>query len=250
MEITVTEDYDSLCKYTADRVIERLQNKPSSLIVLPTGNTPLGLFHALVEQNQIGNVDFSQATLVELDEYYGINLDDRRNLFNWLDQEFISRLRTPFKSIHRFDSATVLPDDEAQRMEGEALNCGGVDILVLGLGLNGHLGFNEPSHVRQSKTRLMDLSPASILSSARYWGGEDLVPKKGFTLGLDVLATARQTYLMVSGEEKAPILAEMFLHRADPRMPASYLFEFPQAAVFCDRPASKQIEHLKPIYIE
>jgi len=239
MKFIVEEDYAGLSTYAAGWVVNNLLEKPDALLVLPTGNTPLGMFRALVDKNKKNEVDFSRAVLVELDEYYGISLDDRRNLFNWLEQELLDKLTTPFKSTLRFNSAAENPETEPGRMEREIIGRGGIDFLVLGIGPNGHLGFNEPGDPLLASSRIMQLTQASIRSSARYWGGEDVVPKKGFTLGIDVLSRARHTLLLASGEEKAKILAEAVAKHSDPSLPASYLHVFPDVTVCCYRAAAR-----------
>ena len=179
MNFIKVKDENELGKTAARLVCDAIHQKETSTLVFPTGNTPLGMFKELVSLYQSGKVSFRKSKLIELDEYYGIRKDDERNLFAWLDRELLQQVDYLSENIHRFDSDAADPQSEARRMAEVVNDSGGIDLLVLGLGLNGHGGFNEPGTRVDSPTRLVDLTPESIMSSANYWGDETALRFQG-----------------------------------------------------------------------
>jgi glucosamine-6-phosphate deaminase len=242
MNLVVTKDYEQLSAAAADAVVECIRQQPDLLLVLPTGNTPLGMYRHLVGRVQRGEVSFEQARLVELDEYLGIGLDDPRSLYRWLDEVFITPAGFSPDRVLRFDSTAADPAREAARVEAALEAEGGIGLLVLGLGPNGHLGFNEPGSPFDSRTRAIDLTPESIESNARYWGSADLVPCcRALTLGLGTLSAARQTLLLVSGAAKADILAETLHGPIEVGVPATLLRTLDNVTVIADDLAASQV---------
>lgn len=241
MKLIITENYKELSVRAADLVIEHIQQNPDSVLVLATGNTPLGMFSQLVCAYQRGDVNFQNCSLVELDNYFNISQNDHRNLFNWLAAEFIDRVDIAAENITRFNTASTDPEQETDRIEKEIEKVGGIDLLVLGLGTNGHLGFNEPGSDPESLTRVISLSKASIKSSAQYWGKEEEVPRQGITLGLKTLSGARNTLLLVSGEQKTDILALTLQGPTNTDIPATILQKHQNLCVIADKSAAGNI---------
>jgi glucosamine-6-phosphate deaminase len=238
MKVTIVENYEELSQMAASMVQKTVFRNPTSVLVFATGNTPLGLFEKLVMMSDRGDVDFTECKLVELDEYYGISLDDERNLYGWLERVFINKVGIHPNNILRFNSETKKPEVECERVDAVLSKWGGIDLLVLGVGENGHLGFNEPGSSIESDTRLIDLSPASIESSARYWGGADRVPLQGMTLGIKTLASSRNTILLVSGANKAEVLEKILNSPPFPEIPATFLQNFNRVSVIADLAAA------------
>lgn len=236
MKLVVTDTYEQLSDKAAALILAQVQNKPRSLFVLPTGATPLGLFRRLVEAGKAGHADFSAAIFAVLDEYAGIATSDRRSLCGWLRRELLDPLAISDDRILTFTPHGE-PQVEAERMEHALAQNGGIDVAVLGLGPNGHLGFNEPGSAFDSGCRLVSLTPESIRSNAAYWGSEADVPRTGFTLGLGTLLAARDFVLMVSGAHKADILARTINGPASVDLPATIVHLHPNAIVLADRAA-------------
>jgi glucosamine-6-phosphate deaminase len=236
--IVEARDYDHMSWLSADMVMAQVKAKPDSLLVLPTGNTPIGLFRELAARRD--EADFRRTRFVTLDEYAGIANDDPRRLFSWLARELFEPLGITRDRVSTFDP-TAVPEDEAERIEHAIADAGGIDLAVLGLGPNGHLGFNEPGSAADSRARLVELAPASIVSNAAYWGSEAAVPHQAFTLGLGTLLEARQCTLIVSGAAKAQILERALAGPIGPVVPASLLRNHPRAVVIADRAARNLI---------
>ncbi len=241
MKLIVTKDYEALSTRAAGLVIEHIQQYPSSVLVLATGNTPLGMFARLVNAYRRGEVSFHNCSLVELDDYFNISLDDRRSLYKWLAAEFINQVDIPAENIVRFNTASTDAKEECARVEQAIANLGGIDLLVLGLGPNGHLGFNEPGSDFESATRVITLSAASIKSSAQYWGKEEDVPRQGITLGLKILSAARHTLLLVGGKQKTQIFNSTFQGPVTNSIPATILQQQQNLTVIVDKAAAGNI---------
>ena len=234
MKLIVADDYKDLTRHALAWLRGALAGIDIPTVVLPTGNTPLGLYHNLATGSK--GQFLANARFIQLDEYQGIPREDFRTLAGWFWRVLLSPLSMPKAALISFDSSARDPDREAVRMEAVATKTD-IDACVLGLGLNGHLGFNEPGSDFASQTRVVDLSADSIKSNAAYWGDEALVPRRAFTLGLGTLATSRHTLLLVSGPHKASILATALIGPQTPEVPATCLASFRDATVIADRSA-------------
>lgn len=240
MKIVSARDYEDLSRLAADAVSATIAAKPDAVIVLPTGRTPLGLFRQLIKRARTGEIDFGRVRFVTLDEYAGIAPDDRRRLLSWLERELLDPLNVTEDRIVAFDPVAEA-EDEVQRIEDAIADLGAIDLAVVGLGLNGHLGFNEPGSDLSSRARMVSLAPESVVSNAAYWGSEDDVPRTAFTLGLGTLLECRSLVVIASGEQKAPIVAEMLLAPIDSRVPASVVRRHPNATVLADQAALRDV---------
>ncbi|MCB1500299.1 MAG: glucosamine-6-phosphate deaminase [Bauldia sp.] len=232
---TAVDDAD-MSRRAAAMVVAQLRAKPDSLLVLPTGATPLGLFRALVAAAEAGDLDASCVRFVTLDDYRGIAADDPRRLLLWLRRALLDPLGVGEDRIVAFDPEGD-PEAEPARIEAAIAEGGGIDLAIVGLGPNGHLGFNEPCSRFDSRARRIALTPESIRSNAAYWGSEDVVPREGFTLGLGTLMEARRLVLIASGARKRGILAAALDGPTGEAVPATLLRLHPEATVIADRAA-------------
>jgi glucosamine-6-phosphate deaminase len=236
MKVVTADDYDDLSRCAAALVIDAVRDRPESVLVLPTGATPLGMFRELAAAAAAGTADFGRARFVTLDDYAGIEAADRRRLLLWLRRELLDPIGIAEDRIVAFDP-TAAPLEEAARIEAAIAGWGGIDLAVVGLGPNGHLAFNEPGSAFDSRARRITLTPESIRSNAAYWGAEADVPRKGFTLGLGTLQDARRLVLIASGAGKRDILARTLHGPIGEDVPATLLRVHPHATVIADRAA-------------
>jgi glucosamine-6-phosphate deaminase len=237
MNIITVSDPDALAQTGADLFAAAIAAKPDAAVVLATGNTPMGVYAELVRRRAARRLDVSQLRPFQLDGYLDIALDDKRSLHGWLKRAFLDPLGIDASRL------TALPDDT----NAPALVCaqydqavdaaGGFDLSVLGLGPNGHLGFNEPPSPADAPTREIVLTEASLRSNAGYWGGIDRVPRRAITCGMRQLLGARQTLLLVSGAHKREILYAMLSGPISPDVPASLLRTAPNVTVIADEAA-------------
>ncbi|WP_291430479.1 glucosamine-6-phosphate deaminase [Deinococcus sp.] len=211
MTPTIQADAEQLAQAAADFITAQVRANPHLSILVATGNTPMPTYAELARRVEAGDVDFSRATAVQLDEYLGIEDDDPRSLWNWMRRSFVEPLGL---------TRTVRLHSPGQF--GAAIrDLGGLDLAILGLGPNGHLGFNEPPSPPDAPTRTLALTPASLESNRAYWGVA--VPAGAITAGMDVILAARQTLLLVSGAHKRGVLHAALRGPETPEVPASFL---------------------------
>ena len=241
MRVIEAEDHEDLGRKARDVVVGVLRKKPASLISLATGNTPVPMFRELAAVAGTDPLLFHQARFVTLDEYADIGSGDKRRLLSWLNRAFISPAGIDPQRIIAFDpEADHLI--ECARMEGAIAEHGGLDLAVLGLGPNGHIGFNEPGSSFASRTRKVALAAESIQSNASYWGNEADVPRSGLTLGIGTLREARSILLLASGASKAGIVARLLQEPVGEALPASVLRLCANASLLADHAALSKVD--------
>lgn len=220
--VVVVEDAAELGRVGADLVAGRIAAVPDAWVAVPTGETPTGLYAELAERCRAGRFDASRLTPVQLDEYLGLESGDRRSFFGWIRRSFLGPLGIADERVVRLP---VDGDLEAGCAAFDATLAarGGLDLAILGIGTNGHLGFNEPPVDRDAPTRPVELTPATIESNARYWGGIDAVPTRAVTTGIRQLLSARAIVLVASGPAKREIVHRALVGPVEPQVPASFL---------------------------
>jgi glucosamine-6-phosphate deaminase len=237
MELLIVDDYEALSRAGASWFIEEIRKQPDAALVAATGNTPMGMYIELAQCRISGQIDTSRLRVFQLDAYLGLAPDDPRALFSWTRRAFIEPLGIAQSNVVRLAGDAPDPREACRRYEAAVHEVGGFDISILGLGPNGHLGFNEPPSPPDAPTRVVDLTPESIESNARYWGSEEKVPPQALTCGMDILLAARRTLLLVSGVHKHQILHRAVEGPQTPEVPASNLQSAPQVTVLADRAA-------------
>ena len=236
MKLSVLDSYEQVSQMAAGVIAAEIRRKPDLVLLAATGNTPVGCYRHIAERASSGELDVSRMRVAQLDEYVGIGPDDERSLIGWMHRILLDPLEIDPQRVIAFDGVRADPM-VACRKQGETLRATGVDLAVLGLGPNGHLGFNEPPTEPSAPTRLVELTPASVASNARYWGSPSRVPAHAVTVGMDVILASRRILLIVSGPAKVDILRRMLESPATPANPASLLRLAPEATVIADRQA-------------
>lgn len=237
MRLVAEASYEDMSRAAADRVAALVAANPAASMIVPTGETPLGLYRALAERYRRGELETARLRIFQLDAYLGLAPDDRRSLWGWMKREFLDPLEIDASRVVRLPGDTSDPAAACRAYDAAVQAAGGIDLAILGLGPNGHLGFNEPPADPASPTRVGDLSEESIASNARYWGGRDQVPRRALTAGLAILLAARQTLLLVSGTHKRDILRRAVAGPVSPDVPASYLQGAPGVTIIADAAA-------------
>src|SRR3954451_743338 len=199
------------------------------------GSSALGVYAALGEMRIRRELDTSRIRLVQLDEYV-VGADDPRSLIRWLRRDVARPLAPPDERVVPLDGGAADPEATCRAYDEAVAAAGGIDIAVLGLGPNGHLGFNEPPSNTTAPTRRVDLAPASLESNKRYWPGLD-VPTAALTAGMPTILGARRIVLVVNGAGKRHILRAMLAGPVGPELPASYLREHANALLISDEAA-------------
>lgn len=229
MKLIIVKDYAALSRLAADFVSNVLAEKRSARILLPTGNTPVGMYRELADRRRSGTFDASDAVVFQLDDYLDVPQSDPRSLYGWMDREFL----TP-QDVDPWNVVPVMVRCYDRFMD----LAGGLDLAVLGLGVNGHIGFNEPPCGPDAATRVVDLTPATIASNAAYWGGEDCVPRQAITCGIGNLIAARKVLLLVSGTSKREVLSKLWNGPVTDDLPASHLRSADSVTIIADEAAA------------
>lgn len=231
----IAADEDELAVFGADIVAEVLRAKPDATLVCATGRSPRGLYTELAARVRRDEVGIDRVRVFQLDEYVGIGDDDPRSLFRWLERDLLLPAGIGPQRVVRLRGDAPDLAAACATYDEEVVAGGGIDLAILGLGPNGHLGFNEPPSPIDAPTRAVELAPASIESNARYWPDGLTVPRRALTAGMAILLAARRVLLVVSGEEKRAILRAVISGPPTPDVPASLLVHAPAVTVLCDR---------------
>jgi len=195
------------------------------------------VYAGLADLRAGARLDLARVTLVQLDEYVGVADDARCCLFGWLLRDVARTLGFDADRVLRLSGDAPDPAAEAERHDRAIVAAGGIDVSILGLGPNGHLGFNEPPCGPDAPTRVVDLSEASLVSNARYWGSREAVPLRAITVGMDRLLAARRTMLVVRGSAKREILRRVVAEPMSDDVPASFLRSRPGVTLLADTDA-------------
>ncbi len=236
IDTRVAVDAGDLAREAAGLIADAITADPRAVLVVATGETPEPTYRELARYVGSG-LDVSRIHLFQLDEYAGIAHDDRRSLYGWTMRGLAEPLGVEPERVTRLDGAAADLEASCRRYEAEVEEAGGFDLAILGLGPNGHLGFNEPPSDRDAPTRAVELTAASVASNARYWGGADHVPRRAITAGMDLLMATSRILLIVSGSRKRSILARVLDGPIGPDVPASFLQEHRDVVVLTDRDA-------------
>lgn len=221
--VMVVRDYAAMSERAADAVERIVATKPEAVFAVPTGSTPLGLFEELLARVRSGRIDLSRAHLFCLDEYVGVTRDDPNSLTGFLDRSFLHGAGMDPSRVHVLPADAEDLDAAAVRYEAELRDLGGLDLVILGLGPNGHIAYNEPGSTADSRTRVLTLTPGSIEQAEAYWEESVATPHTAMTMGVATLLEAREIVLIVSGAAKAEMFRRTMLGPLTPDVPASFL---------------------------
>ena len=237
MIIYRTKDYEAMSRTAAAVMAAQVIADPHSLLGLATGSTPIGLYKNLIAGCAVGDLDFSRVTTVNLDEYAGLDgtHDQSYRYFmntNLFDHVNIDKARTNVPGGKTGD-----PEAECARYEALLQKLGPADIQLLGMGRNGHIGFNEPGDAFIAPTHVVELTDSTIDANARFFASRDQVPKKALTMGVGAIMRARRVLVVVSGADKAQAVKAAFAGPITPQVPASILQLHPDVVLVGDEAA-------------
>ena len=223
MEIKPISSYNKMSKLAAKIVAKQIKNKPNIVLGLATGSTPEGMYRKLVKIHKEGELDLSQVITFNLDEYLGLSPDHPQSYHYYMHENFFNHVNIEEKNIHIPKGDTKDPVQECLNYEREIEKVGGIDLQILGIGVNGHVGFNEPDINLEAKTHVIQLSDDTIKANSRFFKNLDEVPKKAITMGMATIMRSKKIILMAWGaEKKKPILKVISGHIAT-EVPASLL---------------------------
>jgi len=236
MKKIVCDNYDEVCNFAADIFQQQLTAKPDSTLGLATGSTPIGLYKELVRRYKAGTIDFSKAQSFNLDEYYPIDPSHHQSYDYFMREHLIDNI-----NISKFNipnGGVKNPIEECTRYDSLIWEAGGIDLMLLGIGLNGHIGFNEPAVSYPMGTYQVDLSESSIEANSRFFGPDEIQPVTALTMGIDHILKSKKILLLISGAAKADITAKLFKGVLHTDVPACFLLLHPDVNVIVDKAAN------------
>jgi len=240
-KIIIAEDYQAMSKMAAQMVIKQIKKKPGSVLGLPTGSTPIGLYENLARAVALKSVSFGRAKAFILDEYAGLSRADSRSFHYFIKEKLFDRIDIKKEN-------TFTPDGQAKDLKAECVKyensikkCRGIDLLILGIGLNGHVAFDEPGSEFNSKVRLVKITELTRRSNAKFFASLNQVPRQAITLGLGTIRQARKIILLANGEEKAKIMKRVLTGKITKSAPASVLRTHKNFTVILDRGAAREL---------
>ena len=231
MNFSTVNNYEELSKKAANIIAAQVISKPCCVLGLATGSTPLGTYEKLAEYNKAGDVDFSQVTSVNLDEYQGLTGDNDQSYRYFMDNNLFNKINIDKAKTYVPDGCAADLAKEGQRYDELIKSLGGIDLQLLGIGLDGHIGFNEPDDVFTKETHEVALDESTIEANARFFASKDDVPKKAITMGMMSIMQAKKILLIANGKNKKDIVEKSFNGPITPHVPASILQLHPDVTV-------------------
>jgi len=245
MRVIIQNDYDSVARWAAHHVMQRINEHPVDtpfVLGLPTGSTPLGMYRELIRLHKAGMLSFRNVVTFNMDEYVGLAAEDERSYHRFMWDNFFNHIDIKEESVHILDGMAPDLDEECKRYEEAITEAGGIDLFVGGVGADGHIAFNEPGSSLSSRTRIKTLTRDTKLANARFFGGDpEKVPSHALTVGVGTIMDAREVLIMVSGIEKARALRHAVEMGLNHMWTLSCLQLHPRAILVCDDDATNEL---------
>ena len=231
MKFITVKTYEELSRKAAEIISSQVVMKPDSVLGLATGSTPIGTYARRAEKCDKGDVDFSNVTSVNLDEYVGLTGDNDQSYRYFMNTNLFTKINIDINKTHVLSGVAGDMEKEAADFDTLIENLGGIDLQLLGIGLDGHIGFNEPDDVFVKETHVVELDPSTIEANARFFESIDDVPKSAITMGMGAIMNAKKVLLIANGKNKEEILKASFFGPITPKVPASLLQLHPDVTV-------------------
>lgn len=242
MKIIEVKNYQQMSNKAASYIIEKVINYPNIKLGLATGGTPVGTYQKLIEDHQKNGTSYQKVTTFNLDEYIGLTKENKNSYHYFMNEHL-------FNHIDINKKRTFIPRGDVEDLQKECLyyeeliaKHGGIDLQVLGIGSNGHIGFNEPGTSFESKTHIVKLTPSTIQANARFFKRENEVPTKAITMGMATIMKSKEILLLISGEAKREALFKLLNRDVNADFPASILKNHPSVTIIADEAAVKDVK--------
>ena len=238
MRLKICDNPQQVGYLAAADIALQLNTKKNSTLILPTGSTPLPVYESIIKMYKNGDVSFGDAVTFNLDEYIGIAEDHAERYYNFMMRNLFSKVDIKPENINIPDSRTNDPDGECKRYEEKYRKTGGADLAVLGIGQNGHIGFNESGTPFSSVTHVTSIAESTVKANSRFFDNEAQVPKKAMTMGISTILSAKKIILLATGKSKHDILIKLLQQTsANESIPATALLLHDDAVIYADREA-------------
>ncbi len=237
MQVIICKDYEEMSKQGARIIASQLILKPESILGLATGSTPVGMYGILGKLCAMGEVDFSKASSYNLDEYYPISPDNPQSYKYFMEENLFSKVNIDRSRTHIPNGNCADPEKECKQYDELVEAAGGVDIQVLGIGQNGHIGFNEPDDALLTGTHVTSLTESTIQANSRFFDSIDEVPTKALTMGMATILKAKKIILLANGKAKHNAIKELLNDKINTQVPATLLKLHSDVILICDEEA-------------
>ncbi len=233
MEIIKVKNYQELSKKSCDLLIKEVSKKPNLVIGFATGTTPLGLYKELISAYKNGKVDFSKIKSFNLDEYYPMKKKDKNSFYQYMFKHLFNKVNIKKSNINFLNGEAKNPENECLNYE-KRIKRNPIDIQILGAGVNGHIGFNEPGSTIDSKTRAVNLTQLTIKHNSKFFKNEK-IPKRALTMGIKTILKSRKIILLSSGKEKNLPIKNLIKGTISKNWPVSYLKKHKNLVLIADK---------------
>lgn len=245
MQIVILNDANEVAAYGADIFTKQLQKKAESVLGLATGSTPVALYQELIRRNEAGEISFKDATTFNLDEYLGLDGSHPQSYRYFMNEQLFNHVDIDKDKTHVPPGDAKNPITACQEYEGHIVAAGGIDVQLLGIGRNGHIGFNEPSSGLTSRTRVKTLTKATIDDNARFFKEDEYQPHLSITMGIGTILDAKKVVLLATGENKAEAVHAMIEGPLTAACPASALQMHRDAVIVIDKAAASKLKDIE-----
>ena len=237
MRIYETADYNEMSLKAADIMASQIVSKPDSVLGLATGSTPEGMYQQLIDKYNRGEIDFSKVHTINLDEYMGLDFDNEQSYHYYMESKLFRYVNIASNNCHLLDGMEKDSQKECSKYEELIQELGSIDLQLLGVGENGHIGFNEPNTHFSKGTHLVALTPNTIEVNSRFFKNKDEMPHYAYTLGIKNIMDAKKILFMINGKRKADILRQIIAGPITPQVPASILQLHKNVTIVADKEA-------------
>ncbi|MBU3191999.1 glucosamine-6-phosphate deaminase [Clostridium bowmanii] len=242
MRIIIVNNYEEMSKKAAMMIASQVMLKPDSVLGLATGDTPLGMYKELIQLYSKNEVDFKEVTTFNLDEYYGINRKNPQSYYEYMMANLFNSININRKNIHVPDGMSQDVNAICSDYEEKIKKAGGIDMQVLGIGGNGHIGFNEPDVNFEARTHLVNLDEQTIEANSRFFDSIGDVPVKALSMGIKTIMNSKKIILLANGISKAESIARAINGKISPKVPASILQLHNDVTVILDSEAASGLQ--------
>lgn len=241
IQIYKTANYDEMSQKAANIIAAQMITKPDCVLGLATGSTPIGTYKELIKKYNSNDIDFSEVKSANLDEYKGLSRENDQSYYYFMNDNLFNHVNIKKENTNIPDGTKEDGAAECKHYEDVLASLGGVDLQLLGLGHNGHIGFNEPDSYFPSETHCVDLQESTIEANKRFFASADDVPRQAYTMGIGTIMKAKKILILVSGADKADIVAKAFFGPVTPQVPASILQFHPDVTLVADEAALSKL---------
>ncbi|MGB9780466.1 MAG: glucosamine-6-phosphate deaminase [Caldanaerobacter sp.] len=238
MRVMIVRDYDEMSRRAAEIVKEQILKKPDAVLGLATGSTPLGLYRYLIQMYKNGEIDFSRVITFNLDEYIGLPPEHPQSYHYFMFENLFNHINIKRENVHIPSGIAENLEEECKRYERELKEKGPIDLQVLGIGVNGHIGFNEPDESIETKTHIVTLTEDTINANKRFFKSIEEVPRRAITMGLASIMRAKKIILLASGKSKANAIRETLKGKLTTKVPSTVLLLHSNVTIIIDKEAA------------